>query len=198
MTAFQATYSDWKLIRTRRVVQIVLEVPVEQADQAYKVLGGMPLSGEETWVGVARLTTGGRAATGLGERNSLCDDPTRADSTKADTSGCPGSIPGPPHASQSSVKPVRAPIAPDKRLTQRAAILCNDPDFQLWLKKTNPAWRIMNSEDSTDEKRAAHLVRQYCGVPSRKNIVPGTHAAMMFDEMLGKYAAWQACLEEVS
>lgn len=60
--AFRATYSDWKLIRTRKVVQVVLEVPVEQADQAYQVLGGMPLSGEETWVAVARLDVSAPAA----------------------------------------------------------------------------------------------------------------------------------------
>jgi hypothetical protein len=52
---FAATYSDWKLIRTRKVVQIVFEVPVEKADDAYSVLGGMPNSGEEIWCAIARL-----------------------------------------------------------------------------------------------------------------------------------------------
>lgn len=52
---FSATYSDWKLIRTRKVVQIVLEVPLEAADHAYQVVGGMPKAGEETWFAVARL-----------------------------------------------------------------------------------------------------------------------------------------------
>jgi hypothetical protein len=53
--AFRACYSDWKLIRTRKVVQIVLEVPIEEADAAYQVLGGMPNPAESFWCAVARL-----------------------------------------------------------------------------------------------------------------------------------------------
>ncbi len=53
--AFTATYSDFKLIRTRKCVQIVFEVPLEAANAALAVLGGMPNSGEEIWCAVARL-----------------------------------------------------------------------------------------------------------------------------------------------
>ena len=53
--AFSATYSDWKVIKTRQVVQIVLEVPLKAADHAYNVLGGMPNFESEKWFGVARL-----------------------------------------------------------------------------------------------------------------------------------------------
>jgi hypothetical protein len=56
MTAFRATYSDFKLVKTRKVVQIVLEVPVEQANVVLDVLGGMPDPSRETWVGVALLS----------------------------------------------------------------------------------------------------------------------------------------------
>lgn len=54
--AFSATYSDWKVIKTRQVVQIVLEVPLKAADHAYNVLGGMPNIESEGWFAVARLT----------------------------------------------------------------------------------------------------------------------------------------------
>lgn len=53
--AFEATYSDWKLVKSRKVVQIVLEVPMESADLAYKVLGGMPNHAAEAWLAVAKL-----------------------------------------------------------------------------------------------------------------------------------------------
>lgn len=53
--AFKATYSDWKLVKSRKVVQIVLEVPMESADAAYQLLGGMPNPAAETWVAVARI-----------------------------------------------------------------------------------------------------------------------------------------------
>jgi hypothetical protein len=53
--AFKATYSDWKLIKTRGVVQVVMEVPLADADAAYDVLGGMPVHGKERWFGIAAL-----------------------------------------------------------------------------------------------------------------------------------------------
>lgn len=53
--AFEATYSDWKLVKSRKVVQIVLEVPMEKADHAYQVLGGMPNHAAEAWLAVAKL-----------------------------------------------------------------------------------------------------------------------------------------------
>lgn len=53
--AFKATYSDWKLIRTRGVVQVVMEVPLAEADAAYGVLGGMPNPANETWFGIAPI-----------------------------------------------------------------------------------------------------------------------------------------------
>lgn len=60
--AFSAVFTDWKLIRGRKVVQIVLELPIEQADAAYQALGGMPNPAESVWCGVARLVQGGERA----------------------------------------------------------------------------------------------------------------------------------------
>lgn len=59
MDAFQATYSDFKLVKTRKVVQIVLEVPVEHANMVLDVLGGMPDPSKESWVGVALIRPNG-------------------------------------------------------------------------------------------------------------------------------------------
>jgi hypothetical protein len=53
--AFRATYSDWKVIKGRKVVQVVFEVPIETADLAYQVVGGMPHPGTEAWFGIAKL-----------------------------------------------------------------------------------------------------------------------------------------------
>ena len=53
--AFKATYSDWKLVKTRQVVQIVFEVPLAEADVAYELLGGMPAPATERWFGIAAL-----------------------------------------------------------------------------------------------------------------------------------------------
>lgn len=54
--AFQAVFSDWRLVRSRKCVQISFEIPLEHADAAYKALGGMPNSEESRWFAIARLT----------------------------------------------------------------------------------------------------------------------------------------------
>ncbi len=53
--AFSAVYSDWKLIKTRGVVSISFEVPLEAAGHAYNVLHGMPGFAEEKRFAIARL-----------------------------------------------------------------------------------------------------------------------------------------------
>ena len=143
--AFKATYSDWKLIRTRKVVQVVLEVPVEQANLAYQVLGGMPLSGEETWVAVARLAP--ESVTGRGEGEA-----SRA--------------------------------ASPKRLVQQAAIVCRQPKFQTWVKQ------CLDPNHEGGLERTEALIREYCGVKSRAEILPGTEAAQRWDRLYSRYIAW--------
>lgn len=53
--AFQATYSDFKLVKTRKVAQFIFEVPIEGVDAALAVVGGMPDTGAERWFGIAPL-----------------------------------------------------------------------------------------------------------------------------------------------
>jgi hypothetical protein len=53
--AFRATYSEVQPIKTRGVVKFVFEVPLAEADAAYRVLGGFPNPAAETWVAIARL-----------------------------------------------------------------------------------------------------------------------------------------------
>jgi hypothetical protein len=53
---FQGTYSDIKLVRGRKVAQVVVEIPIEAAT-AFVAAFGMPDPAEETWVALARLGT---------------------------------------------------------------------------------------------------------------------------------------------
>lgn len=55
--AFTAEFADLKIIKSRKTVVICLEVPLEQADHALKVLGGVPNPAESRYVAVARLET---------------------------------------------------------------------------------------------------------------------------------------------
>jgi hypothetical protein len=77
----QGTFSDFRLIKGRKCAQIVIEVPIEQADQALAALGGLPQPAEEKWVAIARLETKAKvqplkAETKLGlEAIMRCKDP---------------------------------------------------------------------------------------------------------------------------
>jgi hypothetical protein len=53
--AFGAEYVDWRVIKTRRAVQIIFEVPLEAADHALKCLGGMPDNDKSVWFGIAKM-----------------------------------------------------------------------------------------------------------------------------------------------
>ena len=53
--ALRATWSDFKIIKGRKCVQLVFEVPMEGADEALRVLGGLPRPDMESWVAIARL-----------------------------------------------------------------------------------------------------------------------------------------------
>lgn len=53
--AFKATLVDFKNIRTRKLVQIVFEAPIEDANSILECLGGYGELGKESWWAVARL-----------------------------------------------------------------------------------------------------------------------------------------------
>lgn len=55
--AIQARYADWRPVKGRKVLQLVLEVPLEQQGEVLNMLGA-PLPDRDLWVGVAVLTDG--------------------------------------------------------------------------------------------------------------------------------------------
>lgn len=160
--AFQATYSDWKLIKTRSAVQIVFEVPVEQAGLAYEVLGGMPKPGAEVWCAIARL------------QQQPKEDAEKPRPHAASTSPTGGA-----HRSWHEMSPA-----------QQAGILCAEPTFWKfcgeWLGGT-----------VSNEEECIHAVREYCGVQSRKQIVPNEMSGMNWGVMAGEYRAWMRAPEVV-
>jgi hypothetical protein len=73
------TFSEVKFIKTRSVMQLCVEIPIEQADMALHVLGGVPQPGNEVHVAVARLSTHEEPKPKKGslaqQAGILCDDP---------------------------------------------------------------------------------------------------------------------------
>lgn len=55
MTAISATFSDFRIVKGRKVAQFVFETPLEAADDALSKLGGLPRPDAERWVGIAPL-----------------------------------------------------------------------------------------------------------------------------------------------
>jgi hypothetical protein len=155
--AFQATYSDWRLIKGRKCVQVVFEVPVEKADEAYQVLGGMPDPSESVWCAIARMNSG---------------ETEEAQARSTQEIGRPG-----PQSSGGRA-------TPDKRLVQQAAMCCADPLFRKFLDRKY-AGGIETEDDARD------FVRGWCNVTSRAFIVPGTIAAIRWDELYSTFLAWK-------
>jgi hypothetical protein len=59
MDAIAALFWDVRTVKTRSAYQLILEIPLEQADAALKLLGGTPITGQERWVGIAPLASDG-------------------------------------------------------------------------------------------------------------------------------------------
>jgi len=54
LATFKGTYSDIKLIRSRKVAVVCVEIPIESATAFVKAFG-MPDPASETWVALARI-----------------------------------------------------------------------------------------------------------------------------------------------
>lgn len=176
---FQATYSDFKLVRSRKVVQFVFEVPIEGADDACAVLGGMPNPTAEVWCGIARL------------------DMAKVSGASAP---CEGEGPGPstPAVSRPSSPSASGRGHPSKKswhemdYAQQAGVLCGDSNFWKFLNAhqaeviSDPSIRV--HVGNADE--AAEAVRTICGVNSRSEIKNGTTAGGTWRFLVSDYREW--------
>jgi hypothetical protein len=113
MTAIKAAFADWRPVKSRGVLQLVLEVPVEQTKHVLDTLGA-PIPGTEKWVGVALLVPPG-ASTSEPASTSQGESPSKA-------AGDVGASPQ-----------TKAHAAPGGTYAKRAGILCNDSRFMGWL-----------------------------------------------------------------
>jgi len=102
MTAISAAFADFRIIKGRKVAQLIFETPLEAADEALRMLGGLPRPDAERWVGIAPLVG------------------------KPKAEQQPEAPPPEPEKVKESV-PFR-----DKPRSQQAGILLNDPQFRAW------------------------------------------------------------------
>jgi hypothetical protein len=101
-----ATFCDIRTVKGRKMLQIICEVPLEEAEAAMSLLG-FPKPADPVWVGIARLKLPAGA-----DRPSNPADNLGSDSSPA-------------------IKP--APATKRERTpAERAAFLCTLPEFRRW------------------------------------------------------------------
>lgn len=108
MTAILATFSDLRIVKGRKVAQLVFEVALEQTDAALAILGGVPMPDRERWVGIA---------------------PVEPKITAGSASQPAGSLPPPGDAEEASPAAKPKQRWDDMPIAQRAGRMCADPLF---------------------------------------------------------------------
>lgn len=158
MTAavFQATFADFRIVKGRKVAQVVVEVPLEAADNALAMLGGLPQPDKDRWVAVARL-------------NGSPGSPTPEVQRLASDRGDAAPTPTVERRGESGEQTKERRPFHTLPLPQQVALRCADPHFQAWCAPDDcPVW---------GEPETAIWVRQQCDVHSRAEIKPGSLAA---------------------
>jgi hypothetical protein len=177
--AFRACYAEWKVIKTRATVQLVFELPIERADEAYQALGGMPIAAHEVWCGIARLDPS--------KEQHLPPHPAEA---------APRPAPSPqprPVGENKQKRPFGDMPAP-----QQAGMLCSDEAFQKFLcEEYERYWtgisndgRYLSDKSPPERHRAiaSVVVRMICDVDSRSEL---THENVKWSSLVLAYRLWQ-------
>lgn len=178
MSAICASFADFKLIKGRKVCQLVCEVPLEQADAALAALGGLPNPHAERWVGIAPLTEQpqGQPSPGPAGGGNAGNSSQRAGDATRQTAVLPA-----------AAKPKRDwdDIPP----SQQAGIAGQRADFSDWLWKAAPAarWDRQRVVDATEFVTPAAFIRWYCGVSSRSDLDTNPEAAARWRDLYGKF-----------
>lgn len=165
--AIDGDYSNFQLVQSRKVCRIVIEFPIERADEVVRLLG-WPKPHSTTRCAVALLNNsvpreGKAAGDGAGSNSG-------STGTKADYSTVNQSPPSP------------AALSPRKwhQLTyaQQAGMRCNEVAFWRWLKVP-------------DKPHAEQSVREWCGVTTRADLDRIEGAGEIWAKMDTSYQAWQ-------
>ena len=159
--AIQATFADFKIIRGRKIAQIICEIPLEQADVALSVLGGIPNPATEAWIAICRL------------------DLSKAKEPGPDTRGVMNV--GLEHHEEAQ-KPKRKMA--ELPLSQQAAILCARESFQRFLREENGYASCVDAETS------AEAMREICGVGSRSEFDRDREARNEFLALDERFNDW--------
>lgn len=153
--AIAATFSDWRTVKSRKALQLIFEVSLEQQADVLTMLGA-PLPDEPKWCGIALLNPPAGTPINPSDRK---DQPTPAPSV-----GQAGHHPdeAPPAGgtrSRSEIGKEHYRNAPEmEKALIRAARLSDDERFRAWL--TTRYWPQEN--EAVDEAGAVFSIRNIC------------------------------------
>jgi hypothetical protein len=169
MKPIAATLSNFRPVSTRKVVQLILEIPIERATEALMALGGVPDPSNPQWVGIVALN----------------EEPVEEDAIKLfpriDRSGPLEPLPSQVNATGTLQKKRRK--FDELPFPQQAAIRIRSEAFRRFLAERCGAIDI-------DEPSANHLVRNLCGVTSKADIKLGSSAAIAWLNLDAQFRDW--------
>lgn len=161
--AIRATFAEIQMVKSRDVLVLKFEVPLERADEALKNLGGVPRPGEERWFGIARLV------------------PAAAEPSETDGEGEEDRASNNSPANDGLSEAEKAEM---RKAVKLAGILPKRDDFIDWLI------RERNHRNPTEEG-AADYIRCFCGVLSRSEIATNKEAFERFKRIDTSYRLWK-------
>lgn len=154
--AIAGTFADYCLIKSRGVLQLRIEIPVERQAEAFAALG-YPVPGKDIHVAVARLA--------------------QPVSPPANQEGCTsvGDPRGTCIASQPAGEPKQRKPFHTLPAVQRAAMLCQDERFRAWIA------RYEGDEHWPSQEEAASWLRSEIGIDSRTRLSTNAEALAKFE-----------------
>lgn len=160
--AIAGEFADFKLVKTRSVAQIVIEIPIEEGEQAVRMFG-IPQPGKPVQLALARIVEGKQT------ESEVVPDTDRSSSRHTGT-----------NTKQAGERREWSSLSP----ATQAGIRCAEPRFQAFLRDKG----FMASCATADD--AATYVRFICGVDSRAKIGKDRDSLVKWKELEGEYQAW--------
>lgn len=147
------SFADYRLVKSRSVLQVIVEIPIEMQGAAFAALG-YPLPGTEIPVAVARLNPRGGP-----EPERIVSPASQATPAASDAGDAGGRTAGSIPATGAIQRQRYAAMSPEEQAVTRAALLCQDVRFRAWV----PAqWGCADQFQVVDDDMAAEFIRERC------------------------------------
>ena len=149
-----ATYAEWAMVKSRKVLRLVFELPLERQGEVLSTLGA-PMPDKETWCAIALLNPASTRDVSEAPRPVPLDRRPAGEMSRSEQG-----------------KARYAEASDQRKAVTRAALLAQDERFQ--------EWAIDGFGCGSGESGAAEFIRVYCGVSSRGDIETNDQAYRRF------------------